>query len=378
MARPSSSVTRWATISSVRPSGALSSARYRAPRSWVTCTKSLKCPACSEASWRLSTNASSLRALVVEVAFPGAQRPDDARGDQRHGRAAALRRQLGQLGEVVAAGLLIGGAAAQAEPERARHIRRIGALPRPCLPARDVHLHRLGQQLHPGGIYRLPGHRVIRQPGIRQPTLDQHLLQRRRPGLVIADEQVAARLVSAAGIVVPASRIPAPAFGIAPGHGQVVLAALAAERGRHQDPLRRIRVAVRARRGDLIGAGDVPGRRGLQRHVHVVALGQELVQPEREHRAARRGIDDPRPGLQRVLDRCRARRLFRAGLLSELPRCLGESRRTAAPLRASGRRTRLEAEDLLDPGRQRVGGEGRELFRRCRITDALGVVRQGR
>ena len=102
------------------------------------------------------------------------------------------------------------------------------------------------------------------------------------------------------------------------------------------------------------------------------------MQPEREHRAARRGIDDPRPGLQRVLDRCRARRLVRAGLLSELPRCLGESRRTAAPLRASGRRTRLEAEDLLDPGRQRVGGEGRELFRRRRIADALDVVRQGR
>ena len=60
---------------------------------------------------------------------------------------------------------------------------------------------------------------------------------------------------------------------------------------------------------------------------------------------------------------------LRAGLLSELPRCLGESQRAAAPLRASGWRTRLEAEDLLDPGRQRVGGEGRELFRRRGITD---------
>src|SRR5438046_10584837 len=73
-----------------------------------------------------------LAGFVVEVAFPGPQRPDDARRDQRHGCAAALRRQLGQLGEVVAAGLLIGGAAAQAEPERARHIRRIGALPGPA------------------------------------------------------------------------------------------------------------------------------------------------------------------------------------------------------------------------------------------------------
>ena len=63
MVRPSSSVTRWATISSVRPPADFSSARYRAPRSWVTWTKSLKCPACSEASCRLSTNASSLRAL---------------------------------------------------------------------------------------------------------------------------------------------------------------------------------------------------------------------------------------------------------------------------------------------------------------------------
>ncbi len=310
-----------------------------------------------------------LAGSLVEVAFPGTQRPDDTRSDQRHGRAAALRGQLSQLREVVAAGLLIGRAAAQAEPERARHIGRVGAFPGPCLPARDVHLHRLGQQFHPGRIYRLPGHRVIRQPRIRQPTLDQHLLQRRRPRLVIADEQVAARLVSAAGIVIPAGRIPASAFGIAAGHGQVVLAALAAERGRHQDPLRRTRVAVRARRRDLISAGDVPGRRRLQRHVHVVALGQELMQPEREHRAARRGIDDPRPGLQRVLDRCRARGLSRTGLLSKLARCFGESRRAAAPLRASGRRTGLEAEDLLDPGRQRVSGEGRELFRRRGITE---------
>ena len=103
-----------------------------------------------------------LAGSFVEVAFPGAQRPDDARRDQRHRRAAALRRQLGQLGEVVAAGLLIGRAAAQAEPERARHIRRVGALTGPSLAACDIHLHRLGQQLHPGRIYRQAGHRVIR------------------------------------------------------------------------------------------------------------------------------------------------------------------------------------------------------------------------
>ena len=179
-----------------------------------------------------------LAGLVVEVAFPGAQRPDDARGDQRHRRAAALRRQLGQLGEVAAAGLLIGGAAAQAEPERARHIRRVGALPGPGLAAGDVHPNRLGQQLHPGRIHCLAAHRVVRQPGVRQSALDQDLLQRRRPGLVVADEEVAAGLVAAAGVVIPASRIPAAAFGVAAGDGQVFLAAFAAERCRHQDPLR--------------------------------------------------------------------------------------------------------------------------------------------
>src|ERR1700690_2920510 len=86
-----------------------------------------------------------LACFVVEVAFPATQRADDTGGDQRHGRATALRRQLGQ---VIPAGLLVGGAAAQAEPERARHIRRVGTLPLLGLPACDVYPYRLGQQFH--------------------------------------------------------------------------------------------------------------------------------------------------------------------------------------------------------------------------------------
>ena len=62
MARPRASVTRWATTSWVRPWVSCVMARYRPPRSCVTWTKSLKWPACSDASWRLSTKVRSLRA----------------------------------------------------------------------------------------------------------------------------------------------------------------------------------------------------------------------------------------------------------------------------------------------------------------------------
>src|SRR5712692_6328694 len=167
-----------------------------------------------------------LARLVIEVAFPGAQGPDDAGSDQRHRRAAALRRQLGQLGEIAASGLLVRGTAAQAEPERAGHVGRVGALVWPYLAARDVDVNSLWQQLLPGRIHYQAALRVVGQPGVRQPALDLNLLKRGWPRLVITDEEVAACLVPAAGIVVPARCIPAavagPAFraarGVASGH----------------------------------------------------------------------------------------------------------------------------------------------------------------
>ena len=42
--------------------------------------------------------------------------------------------------------------------------------------------------------------------------------------------------------------------------------------------------------GDLVGGGDMPSCRGLKCHVDVVALGQELVQPECEHGPAVAGL----------------------------------------------------------------------------------------
>src|SRR5450755_1349530 len=148
-----------------------------------------------------------LSRLVVKVTFPGTQGPDDARGDERHRGTAALRRQLGQLGEVTAACLLIRRAAAQAEPERTRYVRRVSAFAWPDLASSHIHLHGLGQELEPGRIDCLTFHRVVGQPRVRQPTFDQYLLQGCRPGLFIADEQVAAYLVPATGVVVSARSV---------------------------------------------------------------------------------------------------------------------------------------------------------------------------
>ena len=83
------------------------------------------------------------------------------------------------------------------------------------------------------------------------------------------------------------------------------------------------------------------------------------------------------PACSASLIASRAFLLVGAGLLGELPRRLGKRQRAAAPPRASRRRAGLEAEDLLDPGSQRVGGEGREVFRRRGIADALAQCAGG-
>ena len=144
MVRPSASVTRWATISCVRPSGRPRPARrYSAPRSWVTWTKSLKCPACRLASCRLSTKVSSLRAVGVQLAFRRRLRRlrtidgDDQRR-RRADRPSAV--EGGQLGEVAAADLLVGDAAAQAERGTGSGM-NAASMPSPRPVSRPVDVH---------------------------------------------------------------------------------------------------------------------------------------------------------------------------------------------------------------------------------------------
>jgi hypothetical protein len=140
-----------------------------------------------------------------------AQGAHDGRCDQGHGAAAALGGELGQLGEVAAAGLFVGGAAAQAEPERARQVRRVGAVLGVGLAASHIHVDGFWEMARLGRVDdRAAGGRVIRHPGVRQPAVGQRLLLRQRPGLVVADEQVAALVVAAAGVVVAARCVPGP------------------------------------------------------------------------------------------------------------------------------------------------------------------------
>src|SRR5690606_13453301 len=77
------------------------------------------------------------------------------------------------------------------------------------------------------------------------------------------------------------------------------LSALTTERQRHKD----LALCCRAvRRDRLVPAGDVALGRWLNGDVDVVALGQELVQAEREDWAVGLRIDHPRACLQHRLD----------------------------------------------------------------------------
>ena len=104
----------------VQPVGpAASTASVERPRSRPISTKSLKCPAWREASWRLSVKLSSLRAFASS---------DSSRAQAAHGRQARIvvavlrpsgaeRRQLAEVRPLPGG---VGHAAAQAEPERGR------------------------------------------------------------------------------------------------------------------------------------------------------------------------------------------------------------------------------------------------------------------
>ena len=93
----------------------------RAPeRSRPTSTKSLKCPAWSEASWRLSEKLSSFRAVGGSSASARSWR-DRGQSENRRRRASPAGTERAQLAEVCDLPRAIGDPAAQAEPERRRH-----------------------------------------------------------------------------------------------------------------------------------------------------------------------------------------------------------------------------------------------------------------
>jgi hypothetical protein len=96
----------------------------------------------------------------------------------------------------------------------------------------------------------------------------------------------------------------------------------------------------------------------LQRHVHVVALGQELVKPEREHRPLRVRVTHRRAGLQHRLDRRPARSSVLAARGRELRGGAGQRQRAAAPGPQLRRPVRLlQAQGGLHPRRQRIVDE---------------------
>ena len=111
---------RWASWSCVRPwSPAASTARCSAERSSPTSTKSLKCPACSEASWRLSVKLSSLRASGSRSVV-AAQLADRREAEDGRRRAAPAGAERAELAEVRALARAVRDAAVQAEAERRR------------------------------------------------------------------------------------------------------------------------------------------------------------------------------------------------------------------------------------------------------------------
>ncbi len=227
-----------------------------------------------------------------------AQGLHDRRGDQRGRRGTPFLVQGGQLGEVAAAGLLVGDLAVHTEQERRRDERRGQPLAR-LVPV-GIHDDPPG---HPGPVGLLDDRHTLGvrlQPRLRQPPVVHGLLRIGRPLVVLpgrAQVQITLTLAAPRGGGVPTRLVPEGAAVLGPPHGQVLLTALPAERQREQ------RLAVAVRLLQLVGAGERPGERILQRRVDGVALGQELVQPEREQRPLRHRVLGLRPRLQCRTDR---------------------------------------------------------------------------
>ena len=103
-----------------------------------------------------------------------------------------------------------------------------------------------------------------------------------------------------------------------------------------------------ARDADLFLASDMPLGLGFQAHVQGVALGQELVQAEREQWPAGHGIGNPCAFLQDRLDRGLAPFGWQPASLRQALGCRGHGHWPLPdePVRAGLRR---EAERCLNP-----------------------------
>ncbi len=272
----------------------------------------------------------------------------DRRGDQGGRRGTPFLVEGGELGEVPAAGLLVGDLAVHAEQERRRHERRhqtlVGLVPE------AVHDDALG---HPGAIGLLDdGHtlRVPFEPRLRQPPVVHGLLRIGGPLVVLpghAQVQITLAVAAPGGRGVPARLVPERAALLGAPDGQVLLTALAAERQREQ------RLAGAAGLLQLVGAGEGSGERIFQRRVDGVALGEELVQPEGEQRAFRHRVLRLRTGLQGGADRLAHTLLGHTRGVGQLPgrRLQGARGTPAVPPRAL---LALQTEPGLHPAGQRV------------------------
>ena len=218
-----------------------------------------------------------------------AQGAHQARRQHRDRRTAALGVQGDQLGEVTAAGLLVADLAGQAERERRRDERR-------RCPA---HVHEVTGRVDANSLWQVAhpvgqGLVVGAHPRVGQATLGDGI---GRPRQLRGHVQVAVDRIARGDVARCArgvGRLALPGDRLDDG---VLLPALAAERQREQQLLRG------RGDGDLVLRGDEPVLLRLQRHVQRVALGQELVQPEREQGASGLGVAHLRALQERPLDR---------------------------------------------------------------------------
>ena len=209
-----------------------------------------------------------------------AQGADQARRQHRHRRAAALGVQGDQLGEVPAPSLLVADLAGQAERERRRDER--------C--RRPTHIDPLTGCVDPNPLWKV-AHLIEQRLVVRaHPRVGQAPLGDGvgRPGQLRGHVEIAVDRVArgdVAGCARGVGRLALPGDRL---DHRVLLPALPAERQRKQQLL------GGRRDSHLVLRGDEPVLLRLQRHMQRVALGQELVQPEREQGAA--GLRVPHPG----------------------------------------------------------------------------------
>lgn len=132
---------------------------------------------------------------------------------------------------------------------------------------------------------------------------------------------------------------------------QVLLAALPAECGGHQDL---VNVSGLGNHG-LVSARDVAIQFRFKAQVNVVSLGQELVEPECEYRTLGPRVQHVRTGSQRRLDRCGACVWRLTSEFGKSPRGLWDGGRAGWAHQTSIARSADNSELRLDPRGKRIG-----------------------